>query len=245
MLPDSDLNYSSYSEFVHPENVSCGEFNVGKNYEKLNDLEKIDALAALVSDDDSSDDQVSDEDEEDTDSEKVYYTCLKKKCRIPCPCAPCCTKEKQCTEHKVKHLQLFDEKEHSIVIRSSEDFCRDESFFVSLITLSSMLAFLSVVSAARRICYIIKCIISLSMMIANFVNRTGINCLQKIRGTCMKGRKRRSIAIALFAHIVTRNSVSQPPLGNTLSLSITFHHFHVRLATKSFSPNKPKSITTI
>ena len=129
LLPNSNLNYSSYSEFVHPENVSCGKFNVGKNYEKLNDLDKIDALSALVSDNDSSDDQESDEDEEDTNSEKVYYTCLKKKCRIPCPCAPCCTGEKQCTEHKIKHLQLFDEKERSIVIRSSEDFCRDNSFF--------------------------------------------------------------------------------------------------------------------
>ena len=127
LLPNTNLDYLQYSDFIHPENVSCRVFHVEKGYENLSDLDKIDALNILKSDDCASDDQSGDSNDEDTG--KVYYTCQKKKCRIPCPCAPCCTQEKQCPEHKVKHLQLFDDKEHSIVIRSSEDFCRDESFF--------------------------------------------------------------------------------------------------------------------
>jgi hypothetical protein len=78
-------------------------FHVEKEYKNLSDLDKIDALNDLQSEDCSSDDQSSDADDEETG--KVYYTCQKKKCRIPCPCAPCCTQEKQCPEHKVKHLQ--------------------------------------------------------------------------------------------------------------------------------------------
>ena len=87
--------------------MPCRVFHVEKEYEILSDLDKIDALNYLNSDDCSSDDQSGDSDDEETG--KVYYTCQKKRCRIPCPCAPCCTHEKQCPEHKVKHLQLFDD----------------------------------------------------------------------------------------------------------------------------------------
>ena len=41
----------------------------------------------------------------------------------------CFTIYGQCSEHKVKHVKLFDEKRHSVVIRSTEDFCKDQTFF--------------------------------------------------------------------------------------------------------------------
>ena len=134
LLPKSDLNYSSYSEFIHPDNVSCGEFFVRKNYESFNDLDKIDALDVLRQDERSTDDHFSDDEEQhlisdDEEQHRVYYTCKHRKCKIPCLCAPCCTIDGQCSEHNIKHVKLFDEKRHAVVIRSTEDFCKDETFF--------------------------------------------------------------------------------------------------------------------
>ena len=42
----------------------------------------------------------------------------------------CCSDQDQCSEHKIQHMALFDEKEHAISIRSSEKFCLGEKFFL-------------------------------------------------------------------------------------------------------------------
>ena len=63
------------------------------------------------------------------DDRRVFYTCLKKSCMIPCPCCPCNSGEGQCPEHNIKHVDLFDENEHAISIRSTELICSKESFF--------------------------------------------------------------------------------------------------------------------
>ena len=55
-----------------------------------------------------------------------FYTCQFEKCRIPCPCPLCHLNETQCSEHKIKHGDLFNEKEHVISIRSSEKLCTDK-----------------------------------------------------------------------------------------------------------------------
>jgi hypothetical protein len=121
-LRKSNLDYDSYSEFVHEESIMCREFRVKDDYENINDLDKIDSLELLDKDDHSGECV-------NKDKNGIYYTCKFKKCKIPCPCAPCCNSDGQCTEHKIKHVKLFDEKKHAVVIRSTEDFCRDESFF--------------------------------------------------------------------------------------------------------------------
>jgi hypothetical protein len=48
---------------------------------------------------------------------------------IPCPCYPCNSGEGQFPEHNIKHINLFDENEHTISIRSTELSCSKESFF--------------------------------------------------------------------------------------------------------------------
>ena len=120
-LPNSDLDFDKYSEYVHPMNMTCGEFSISQNYNQLDDLEKIDSLEFCKESLDS-------EDEDDNDA-KVYYACTEKKCKIPCPCKSCSSDEKQCNLHHIKHLKLFDEKNHAMAIRSSEEFCISESFF--------------------------------------------------------------------------------------------------------------------
>ena len=116
-LPNSNLNYEEYSEFVHPLNVSCREFSVSKNYADLDDLKKIDAI--------NSGEQHS---EEESESEEVIiYTCIRKKCKIPCLIAQFV----QCKEHIMRHSKLFDDAKDSMVIRSDEEFCINESFLSS------------------------------------------------------------------------------------------------------------------
>ena len=51
------------------------------------------------------------------------------KCKIPCPCPQCHTDLHQCSEHKIRHESLFDEINHAISIKSSEQFCSNKSFF--------------------------------------------------------------------------------------------------------------------
>ena len=50
-------------------------------------------------------------------------------CQIPCLCPLCHLNESQCSEHKIEHGDLFNEKEHAISIRSSEELCTDKEFF--------------------------------------------------------------------------------------------------------------------
>lgn len=123
-LPNSNLDYENYSEFVHPQNVSCRHYSISTKYVEFDDLKKLDALE--IHTEESDEDEKEDDDEE---KEKEFYTCYQKKCRIPCPCSPCSTLENQCTKHKIKHMKLFDVENDAITIRSSEDFCRDKSFF--------------------------------------------------------------------------------------------------------------------
>ena len=120
-LPNSNLNYEEYSEYIHPPNVVCREFSISKNYADLDDLKKIDAINSgeLNSKVDSECD------------EEILYTCIHKKCKIPCPCSICVTEEDQCSEHNMRHSKLFDEKKDSMLIRSDASFCRDASFLSS------------------------------------------------------------------------------------------------------------------
>ena len=128
-LPNSTLNYEKYSEFVHLQNVLCRKFSLSKKYLDLGDLGKIDAIE-VQGELDSEEEEESEYEDEEID-EKVTYTCVHKRCEIPCPCAPCSTQEEQCKEHFLKHVEKFDDEKDSICIRSSEQFCRDESFFKS------------------------------------------------------------------------------------------------------------------
>ena len=123
-LPKSDLDYKNYSEFEHEGAVGCKEFTIGNNYLELDDLEKIDSYTVKSNKGSENDDEKS----YDEDDDKVVYTCKTKKCIIPCPCELCALEEKQCTQHQIKHPKLFDETNHAICIRSSEESCKDETF---------------------------------------------------------------------------------------------------------------------
>ena len=90
-------------------------------YEDFNDLDKIDCLKLLDEDGQSG--------ENENEKNRICYTCRFKKCKIPCQCAPCCTSNGQCKEYKIQHVDLFDEVKHAVIVRSTEDFCRDQSFF--------------------------------------------------------------------------------------------------------------------
>ena len=127
-LPQSNLDFENYSEFVHPQSVLCMKMSISKNYKDISDLDKIDAIEK--SKEDEEEEEKSSGDEEDK-IERVVYTCTKKECKIPCPCSLCVSGGKQCKLHKVQHSKLFDEKKHAIAIRSSEEFCVDKSFFSS------------------------------------------------------------------------------------------------------------------
>ena len=61
---------------------------------------------------------------------RLFYTCIKKLCKIPCPCLTCNSTTGQCPEHNMKHIDLFDENEHAISVRSTEHCCSDKSFFL-------------------------------------------------------------------------------------------------------------------
>ena len=118
------MYYKNYSEFEHDGAVVCKEFTIGNNYLELDDLEKIDSYTVKINKGSKKEDEKSYDDDE-----KVVYTCKTKKCKIPCPCELCALEEKQCMQHQIKHLKLFDETNHAICIRSSEESCKDETFF--------------------------------------------------------------------------------------------------------------------
>ena len=128
-LPNSNLDYEQYSEFVHAVNMPCGELSILKNYHQIDDLEKIDSLETIKEQLQSEDDY--DESEDDDHGSKEYYTCTKRKCKIPCICFLCSSEKKECKLHPIKHLELFDEEKDAIAIRSSEEFCMEEAFFSS------------------------------------------------------------------------------------------------------------------
>ena len=123
-LPGSNMNFKEYTEFQHDGDV-CYNMQL-KSYAKYKDLEKIDAyrIVSKVEQGEESDTASEDEDED-----RKIYTCQIGKCKIPCPCPQCHTDLHQCSEHKIRHESLFDEIKHDISIKSSEQFCSNESFF--------------------------------------------------------------------------------------------------------------------
>ena len=97
-------------------------------------MEKIDSAEVdldkeLYSDSEDDESDIDSEDE-DVDDDKITYTCDKKLCKIPCPCLFCYKDgELQCSEHWVKHQDLFDEQSDVVVARTTDTFCEDETFF--------------------------------------------------------------------------------------------------------------------
>ena len=124
-LPNSNLDYKSYTEFIH-SGGECYEFSV-RSYEKHADHEKIDAykIKARIGDLEEGFDDESYE----TKTGVKYYTCQYRKCKIPCLCPQCSLNQEQCTNHKMQHIALFDENKHAISIRSSSNFCLGMRFF--------------------------------------------------------------------------------------------------------------------
>ena len=119
-LPHSDLDYTSYTEFSH-DGRKCYEYKTS-NYTLYDDLQKIDSYK-VKSETDSNEKKAGD------DNTNIFYTCQHKLCKIPCPCAHCNSNFTQCSKHKLHHPALFDEKLDAVSIRSSEQFCENESFF--------------------------------------------------------------------------------------------------------------------
>ena len=125
-LTDSALEFETYTQYQHDEVVKCRQFDVipNKEYKKLGDLEKIDALVESVKateDDDENDDE--------SQSDQIYHTCVNGGCKIPCPCKDCCTNETQCKFHRIAHPDRFNPKLHRRTIRSCALLCKDDSFF--------------------------------------------------------------------------------------------------------------------
>ena len=125
-LPESNLDFKNYTEFHHDGN-KCFDLSLSC-YEKYSDLAKIDSYQFTV-EKISIDESDSDIDDSDHKHEKKMYTCQFRKCKIPCPCPQCHLNMEQCSEHKIKHPSLFDETNHMISIKSSEEYCVDEDFF--------------------------------------------------------------------------------------------------------------------
>ena len=124
-LPHSNIDFSKYTEFQH-EGDQCYKYCL-KAYKQYDDLEKVDAYRIESKIKDKEDDSCSNSDE--SQNEKYFYTCQLESCQIPCPCPQCHQGQAQCPDHKMGHRALFDEKEHAVSIRSSEEFCKEKSFF--------------------------------------------------------------------------------------------------------------------
>jgi uncharacterized C2H2 Zn-finger protein len=124
-LIGSDLNFERYTQFQHDAHLDCMKYRVSCIYDTYDDLEKINVLGPveIVSTHDGPVDINNDY------KKKIYYTCRKKRCEIPCPCKDCCTQDGQCTEHKMGHPNLFDSKLHAVSIRGSDLSCQNSSFF--------------------------------------------------------------------------------------------------------------------
>ena len=120
-LSNSKLDYDKYTNFSHSEESHCKIFKIQQNYGEVDDLNKIETIEIA---EDAKDKFVN-----PGNDEKVFYTCTKKCCMIPCPCHPCNAHEGQCPEHNMKHIDLFDENEHAISVRSTDQTCSKETFF--------------------------------------------------------------------------------------------------------------------
>ena len=120
-LPDSDLDFSDYTEFQH-DGDRCFRYCL-KAYKHYDALEKIDAYCIETKIDDKEHDSSN-----ESEDEQYYYTCQLETCQIPCLCPQCHQQQAQCPDHKMEHGALFDEKEHIISVRSSEEFCLEKTF---------------------------------------------------------------------------------------------------------------------
>lgn len=118
-LPNSNFDFENYTKFFHDGN-KCFEYKI-ENYEKFDILDKISSYK-ITSEAECTEKGIDD----DID---IFYTCQHKMCRIPCPCAQCCSDIAQCGEHKLCHPALFNEQEHALSIRSSYPFCESNVFF--------------------------------------------------------------------------------------------------------------------
>ena len=127
-LPLSSLSFDSYTEFVHDEEGICQNFSIKSSYKSIDDHEKIDSLK-LGNDESEECDDINE------DEETIVYTCLFKKCKIPCICKDCCMREPQCEIHKIRHDEKFNYEEDSMTIRSSEIFFKDSSFLSNSYTI--------------------------------------------------------------------------------------------------------------
>ena len=122
-LPESDLDFEKYTEFRHDASLPCRKFAIKESYNEIDDLEKVDSIA-IRDENECLTKSNSDSDDED----KYHYTCQHGNCIVPCPCAPCCNGDEQCTRHKIEHVDRFDANVHAVTIRSTEDFCNDQNF---------------------------------------------------------------------------------------------------------------------
>ena len=124
-LPSSKIDFEKYTAFLHQELESCKIMKIKDSYAEIDDLEKIDALQISDKDISEIDDKIHKYEKDD----RIFYSCQNKGCFIPCPCSPCCTDDKQCLEHRIKHVELFDMENHLFSIRSTESFCINKNFF--------------------------------------------------------------------------------------------------------------------
>ena len=120
-LSKSKLDYDAYTSFSHTDIMQCKIFKIKKNYDAVDILKKIDTVEV----DDVSEDMFI----KPEDDQEIVYTCSKKFCRIPCLCNSCNTDKGQCQDHNMKHIDLFDDKEHAISVRTTEHSCTSASFF--------------------------------------------------------------------------------------------------------------------
>ena len=123
-LPDSNLDYSRYTEFQHSGD-RCYKFCL-KSYDKYDDLDKIDAYRTVTEVD--TDESDTDSSSDDPEKDQKGYSCQHGKCQIPCPCPLCHLNQSQCKDHRIKHISLFNEKDDAISIKSSERFCENKNF---------------------------------------------------------------------------------------------------------------------
>ena len=93
-LSESCLDFDQYTQFIHPENLSCQTFAIKETYEEIGDVTKIDSL--LIGQNVESDETTATDDYEE---EHVLYTWKCTKCKIPCVRSFCCTGDDQCKEH--------------------------------------------------------------------------------------------------------------------------------------------------
>ena len=64
-LPDADMNFEQYTEFQHKG--SCQQYRIGKSYDSIGDLEKIDSLEVDFDEESDSDSGDEESDGENSD----------------------------------------------------------------------------------------------------------------------------------------------------------------------------------